>query len=203
MNTGKTSKNVAYTGLFTAIAASLCCITPILALIAGTSGIASTFSWIEPFRPYLIAITVIVLAFAWYQKLKPRTQEEIDCACEEDEKPSFLQSKLFLGIVTAFAMIMLAFPYYSQIFYPQVDQQVIIVSSDNVEEINFNIEGMTCTGCEQHVKHAVNKLPGILEVTANYEERSANVRYDKSKTNKQAIIDVIDATGYKVINLNE
>jgi len=32
------------TGLLTAIAASLCCITPVLALIAGTSGLASTFS---------------------------------------------------------------------------------------------------------------------------------------------------------------
>lgn len=203
MNTEKTSKNAAYTGLFAAIAASLCCITPILALIAGTSGIASTFSWIEPFRPYLIAITVIVLAFAWYQKLKPRTQEEIDCACEEDEKPSFWQSKLFLGIVTVFAVVMMAFPSYIQIFYPKVDQQVIIVSSDNVQEFNFNIEGMTCTGCEEHLKHAVNKLPGIIEVTANYEEGSAKVRYDKSKTNKTAIIDAIDATGYKVVNLNE
>jgi len=40
-------------GLLTAITASLCCITPLLALIAGTSGIASTFSWIEPFLALL------------------------------------------------------------------------------------------------------------------------------------------------------
>ena len=42
------------TGLLTAIAASLCCITPVLTLIAGTSGLASTFYWLEPFRPYFI-----------------------------------------------------------------------------------------------------------------------------------------------------
>jgi len=35
-------------GLITAIASSLCCIAPILALISGTSGIASTFHWLEP-----------------------------------------------------------------------------------------------------------------------------------------------------------
>ncbi|PZX67881.1 hypothetical protein LY54_00620, partial [Salegentibacter mishustinae] len=40
-------------GLLTAAAASLCCITPILALISGSAGIASSFSWMEPFRPYL------------------------------------------------------------------------------------------------------------------------------------------------------
>ena len=75
-------------GLLTAFAASLCCITPVLALIAGTSGLASSFSWLEPFRPYLIGLTILVLGFAWYQKLKPK--KEIDCDCETDEKPKFI-----------------------------------------------------------------------------------------------------------------
>ena len=75
METGKTSNKVAYAGILTAMAASICCITPVLALIAGTSGIASTFSWVEPFRPYLIGITILVLVFAWYQKLRPKTQD--------------------------------------------------------------------------------------------------------------------------------
>ena len=48
----KSENKLIGTSLLTAIAASLCCMTPVLALIAGTSGIASTFSWIEPFRPY-------------------------------------------------------------------------------------------------------------------------------------------------------
>ena len=70
----KTDKKLIGAGLLTAIAASLCCITPVLALIAGTSGLTSTFSWLEPFRPYFIGLTTLVLAFAWYQKLKPKKQ---------------------------------------------------------------------------------------------------------------------------------
>ena len=81
------------TGLLTAIAASLCCITPVLAFIAGTSGLVSTFSWLEPFRPYFIGLTILVLGFVWYQKLKPKKQ--IDCNCETEEKPKFIQSKCF------------------------------------------------------------------------------------------------------------
>jgi mercuric ion transport protein len=75
----KTGNKLIEAGLFTAIAASLCCITPVLALIAGTSGLASTFSWLEPFRPYFIGSTILVLGFAWNQKLKPKKQ--IDCNC--------------------------------------------------------------------------------------------------------------------------
>ena len=75
----KTDKKLIGAGLLTAIAASLCCITPVLALIAGTSGLTSTFSWLEPFRPYFIGLTILVLGFAWYYKLKPKNL--IDCYC--------------------------------------------------------------------------------------------------------------------------
>lgn len=117
MTTDNSNKKLIGAGMLSAIAASLCCITPVLAFIAGSSGIAATFSWIEPARPYLIGVTVLVLSFAWYLKLRPRTKEEIECACEEDEKPAFWQSKKFLGIVTVFVALMIAFPSYSKIFF--------------------------------------------------------------------------------------
>jgi len=187
-------------GLLTAAAASLCCITPVLALISGTTGLASTFSWMEPFRPYLIGITVLVLAFAWYQKLKPKTQEEIDCACDEDEKPSFFKSKTFLGIVTIFSVFMLAFPYYSKIFYPDNKKDIVIVSQSDIQTVNFDVKGMTCTSCEEHVKHAVNELEGIVNVEASYENEKAEVKFDNTKTSKEDIEKAINSTGYKVIN---
>lgn len=197
MNTKKSSKGLVGAGIFSAIAASLCCITPVLALIAGSSGIASAFSWLEPARPYLIGISVLVLGFAWYQKLKPK-KAEVDCACEEDEKPSFLQSKQFLGIVTAFAAMMLAFPYYSHIFYPKTEAKVIVVESNNIAEANFDIEGMTCTGCEEHIKHAVAQLAGFIEATADHKAGKAIVKFDKSKTSLEQVVAAIDETGYKV-----
>ena len=192
----KSENKLIGTGLLAAITASLCCITPVLALIAGTSGIASTFSWIEPFRPYLIGLTILVLGFAWYQKLKPR--KEIDCECESDEKPKFIQSKTFLGIVTAFAIVMLAFPYYSGIFYPNTEKQIVVVDKSDIKTIEFKISGMTCTGCEEHVNHEVNKLKGIVNLNASYENGNAIIEFDKTKTNETEIEKAINSTGYKV-----
>mgnify|MGYP003457247015 FL=1 len=114
MNTNSKSGKLAVASILSAVTASLCCITPVLALISGASGVASTFSWLEPFRPYLIGITVLVLGFAWTQKLKPRTTEEIQCTCEEEDKIPFVKTKKFLGIVTVFTFLMMAFPYYGQ-----------------------------------------------------------------------------------------
>ena len=112
-----TSKPLLGAGLLTALAASLCCITPLLALVGGLGASAAAFSWLEPFRPYLMALTVGVLGFAWYQKLKPAPATD-DCGCAADAKPAFTQSRLFLGMVTGLAVLLLAFPYYGARLYP-------------------------------------------------------------------------------------
>jgi len=197
----KSENKLISAGLLTAITASLCCITPVLALIAGTSGIASTFSWIEPFRPYLIGLTILVLGFAWYQKLKHK--KEIDCECETDEKPKFIQSKTFLGIVTVFAIVMLAFPYYSGIFYPNTEKQIIVVDKSEIKTTEFKINGMTCAGCEEHVNHEVNKLNGIVNSKVSYENGNAIIDFDITKTNEVEIEKAINSTGYKVTDKKE
>lgn len=194
-------------GVLSAVTASLCCITPVLALIAGSTGMASTFSWMEPARPYLIGLTVMVLGFAWYQKLKPRTVEDIQCDCEDDDQPTgragkkpFLQTKTFLGLVTIFAGLMLAFPNYAHIFYPSNDKkEVIIVNASDVQTITFDVKGMTCAGCEAHVESEVNKLPGIVKVAASHENATAKVEFDQSKVSLAQIEEAINGTGYKVV----
>ncbi len=192
----KSENKLISSGLLTAITASLCCITPVLALIAGTSGIASTFSWIEPFRPYLIGVTILVLGIAWYQKLKH--QKEINCECDTDNKLKFIQSKTFLGIVTVFAFVMLAFPYYSKIFYPNTEKQIIVVDKSNIKATEFKISGMTCASCEEHLNHEVNKLNGIVNSKASYENENAIIEFDRTKTNEAEIEKAINSTGYKV-----
>ncbi len=197
----KSENKLIGTGLLAAITASLCCITPVLALIAGTSGIASTFSWIEPFRPYLIGLTILVLGFTWYQKLKPR--KEIDCECEIDKKSKFMQSKKFLGIVTVFAIAMLAFPIYSGIFYSNTEKQIIIVDKSDIKTTEFKISGMTCASCEVHVNQEVNKLKGIVNSKVSYENGNAIIAFDKTKTNEVEIEKVIKSTGYKITGKKE
>ncbi|WP_262152767.1 mercuric transport protein MerTP [Chryseobacterium foetidum] len=191
----KTDNKIIGTGLLTAFAASLCCITPVLSLIAGTSGIASTFSWLEPFRPYFIGLTILVLGFAWFQKLKP--QKQIDCKCEITEKQNFMQTKSFLGIVTVIAALLLSFPLYANIFFPKTESKAIISQTSKIQKVEFTIKGMTCSGCEHHVKTEVSKLKGIVEVVVSYEKGNAIVKFDNKQTSITEIEKAINSTGYK------
>ncbi len=192
------SKALTAVGIFAALAASLCCITPVLALLAGASGVASTFSWMDPARPYLIGLTVVALSYAWYRSLFPENGAECgpDGNCKVENK-SFLASRTFLIIITILAIGLMAFPYYSKIFYPQPEKQTVVVSSDNVQQVSYKVNGMTCASCEETIKHSVNQLPGIVETKADYKLGTASIKYDQSKTDKNAIIKAINATGYK------
>jgi copper chaperone CopZ len=192
------NKGLIGAGVLSAIAASLCCITPVLALVAGSSGLASTFGWLEPFRPYLLGITVLVLGYAWFQKLRPK--QEIECACDEDEeKQSFMQSTNFLLIVTIFSTVMMAFPYYSGAFFPDTQKEVIIVKQENLETRTFDIEGMTCEACNYTVMNAANEVGGVISSEANYETGKATITFDKSKTTEKEVVESINQTHYKVI----
>ena len=131
------------------IVASLCCITPVLAVLAGASGLASTFSWMEPYHNYLVILTLFILSYAWWDKLKP--QKDIDCAC--DEKPGFFSGKLFLALVTVFVILILTFPQWGYSYFEveeacetcvvtpelppkeEVKKAIISVSSDIVDDI--------------------------------------------------------------------
>lgn len=195
MGTQKTNKLIG-AGIITAIASSLCCITPILALVAGSSGVATTFSWLAPARPYLIGFTVLVLGFAWWQKLK--FKKEITCNCEEDKKSSFLQSKMFLAIITVFAFLMTALPYYSDIFYAKNEKKTEVLSRNNLQKITLTIEGMTCSACQNHINNAINELPGILFAQTSYEKENARIEFDTTKTSIKAIEEAVNSTGYAV-----
>ncbi|VAV85871.1 FIG00553203: hypothetical protein [hydrothermal vent metagenome] len=197
MKTEKTSKNAAYTGLFAAVASSACCIPPVIALIAGVGGSASALSWMEPFRPYLIGLAIIAIGYAWYNYYRLKNTD--DCDCETDAKPKWFQTKGFLVGITLFAIVSMAFPYYSSIFYPDNKKEVVIVSESNIQIVNFDVKGMTCASCEEHVEHVVNELDGIVNVSASFENENTEVKFDKSKTTKEDIEKAINSTGYKVV----
>lgn len=207
-NKTKSNKSLLSAGVFAAIAASLCCITPALAVLGGLGGIASTFSFLEPLRPYLIAITVVVLGFAFYEAYKPKKEPDIDCACEpalpeggneeSSAKNNFLNSKPFLWIITVVSILMFTFPSYSGIFFPE-DNAITFINSNNIVEATMQIEGMTCTSCEHSVDFALKTEKGVISATSSYEKGIAKIKYDKSKVSPEALSKAVeDKVGYRV-----
>ena len=187
------------TGLLAAIASSLCCIAPLIAIVGGIAGTASAFSWIEPARPFLIGLSIIALGFAFYQAYKPVAVD--DCNCEVPEKKSFLKSKSFLWVVTVLSILIFSFPYYSNNFYPLVSSEQTISDSTKTVQCTFDIKGMTCAGCENHVQTALLPMNGVTEARASYKEGNAIIQVDTSKISISELKTKLEEeTGYKVMD---
>ncbi len=147
------------------ILASLCCITPVLAVLAGVGSMASSFTWMEPYHNYLVGLTIIILIYAWWDKLRPKKQN-IECACEDENgKTPFFSSKKFLALVTLFAVVTLTFPQWGYSYF-------------KVEE--------TCNTCVAPIKDTL-KAKESLEV-----ERKASIINLKALSNTELVQKYMD-----------
>ncbi|MES3019891.1 MAG: mercuric transport protein MerTP [Bacteroidota bacterium] len=183
--------------ILAAFAASLCCIAPALAIFGGITGAAAAFSWIEPFRPYLIALTTLILGIAWYPHLKILFRKQTDNCCLS-AKSSFWQTKRLLFIVTLISALLIAFPFYSSVFYNTPKHE----ASDGLTQASFkyltlSVKGMSCADCTKHVDGALNSLNGIAESRTSYEKSQTIVRYDPSKISADSINHKIRSIGYE------
>ena len=190
----KNSKSAVTTGVLAALAASSCCISPVISAVAGIGGMGSTLSWMEPLRPYLIGLAVLAIGYAWYAHLKRKKTDH--CRCDI-RKPKFYQTKGFLIGITAFAIITITFPYYSGVFF-STNRALVLVNDSNRQVITVEIEGMTCEACQNHINHAVNELNGIVNVASSYTSSNATIEFDNTQTSTQQIETAINTTGYTV-----
>jgi copper chaperone CopZ len=63
----------------------------------------------------------------------------------------------------------------------------------------LRVAGMTCGGCEAAVKLAAKKVDGVKDAKASYEKGTAEITYDPTKTNPEAIANAITKnSGFKV-----
>ncbi|MFQ5640387.1 MAG: mercuric transporter MerT family protein [bacterium] len=93
--------------ILSALLASLCCIGPVVfALIgAGSLGFAAMF---EPYRPYLLALTVLFLGAAFYFTYRKREVKCEDGTCRTETAGKW--NKLLLWIAATVVAIFMFFP---------------------------------------------------------------------------------------------
>lgn len=152
------------------IAASLCCVTPVLAILAGSSSLATSFSWMEPYHEYLVGLTILVLLYAWWDKLKPKS-DDIECAC--DEKTGFFYSKLFLAIVTIFVIVMLTFPKWGYSYFDiKSDCTACTTEINTTTPVKVDKASPACTtneNCDSLNQSKISDPTPAVKKTANTE----------------------------------
>lgn len=64
--------------------------------------------------------------------------------------------------------------------------------------IVLNVEGMTCTGCENTISNAVRQMVGIVDVNAEYTTGRVEVTFDTTLVDISSISQAINEKGYTI-----
>ncbi len=191
------NKKLIGSGLLLALASSLCCIVPILALLGATGSAMSMFSWVTPLRPYLLLATAIVLGIAFYRAYRPVKNDDCGCA----EKKTGMQSKGFLWIIAVLSVALSTFPYYADYFHKKSTVQTSINGGQITQKI-IRIRGMSCEACEGHVNRAMQQQKGVQGVSTSYAKGESLVKFDSSLVSLQQLAAAVEKeTGYTVTNI--
>jgi copper chaperone len=66
------------------------------------------------------------------------------------------------------------------------------------ETLQLTVTGMTCGGCEQAVKRALQQIEGVQTVTASHSANQVGVTFDTAKVTPVLLKERIEALGYQV-----
>lgn len=69
-----------------------------------------------------------------------------------------------------------------------------------MKELELNVKGMKCIGCENRIKNAVSEIKGVKEVKANHETGKVNIvlKKDLIEEVKNAIVESLERMDFEV-----
>ncbi len=187
-----------------AIASSLCCVLPLMAVVFGVGafGAASAF---ELFRPYLLVLAFTALAFSFYRIYFRREVcgEMQSCAVKPFSKLNKLFSWAGVLVILTFALAPYYTGYLAAISNPQQPSvnQAMSAVSESESQVNktivIEVEGMTCEGCAAHIDETLKQLNGVVSSKASYPKKNVAVVFNPKQITLEQIKKAIDEIGYK------
>lgn len=181
--------------VMTAILASLCCIGPVVVALIGIGSIGA-FAAFEAYRPYLIGMTVLLLALAFYLAYRKREVMCEDGSCKIESASKW--NKLTVWLAAALAALAIAFPSFN---FTNANAAHVMLNQQRKQNSTvvavLEIEGMDCKGCAKGLEATLSRAAGVKNAAVEFEKSRAIVEYDSTKTSVERLVAVVDETGFK------
>lgn len=66
-----------------------------------------------------------------------------------------------------------------------------------MNEINLNVEGMMCGGCEKRIENALGDIKGVKNIKANHKDGTVKIE-SKKEIDMDVVKEKIENLGFKV-----
>jgi len=94
-----------------AVAASACCLGPVLFATIGAGALGAASLRLEPYRPWFLALTATLLGVAFVTTYRRKPDACADGTCAPSARRA---TKTLLWVAAALVALLATFPYYSK-----------------------------------------------------------------------------------------
>ncbi len=179
--------------IIAALAASLCCVGPLLFVLLGVGAFGAAIAF-ETARPFLLAAAALLLAVGFYRAyVRPRRACSSDESCVAHSPGKKRRLGLWLATIAVIAFALL--PRYAGQFIGRW-QQTTLPTSASERSATLKIGGMSCASCATTVKLALERVAGVHHVEVSFERREAVVNYDPRLTRPEDLVTAVRNSGY-------
>lgn len=185
--------------LLSALTSSACCVPPLillgLTLIGiGGAGLAGISSTLGALKLYLLPLALVGLASSYYLYFR----EKKKCSSQSCQMVNRKLTRIMLSVSTVVVMSFLSWSVYPYVLGAEEISTGGAQSSPHLAV--FNVEGMTCGGCEIAVDGAVRATGLADSVKSSFVESKAYIWYSDEKNNpaevEKAFENAINSVGY-------
>jgi copper chaperone CopZ len=178
-----------------AVLASFCCIGPLLVAAAGV-GSLSFFGRFEAARPYLLAISAVLLVSGIIWSLRHRRAQCAEgTAC--GTRSAGYWAWLALPVLAVAAATVIP-PYPGGLPAAAGKTPASSVASANrLAAAHFRITGMTCKACATGLAASFRNLAGVQSAAVDYPSGDALVTYAAGQVSVEQLAALVRESGYE------
>jgi mercuric ion transport protein len=179
--------------LLSALAASSCCLGPLLLAALGAGG-AGAFAAMASLRPYILAVTLALLAAGFYLTYRrPRAAAGDACGCERPRASR--AGRVGLWVATALVLLLAASP---TLLAKALDRPAKAATSEaRTERLTIVVKGVDCQACAVPLRGALAKVGGLHDLALDVPTQTATVTYEPAPGRAEAYVAAIDGLGYE------
>lgn len=178
--------------LLAALAASSCCLGPVLLAALGLGG-AGLFAGIAAYRPYMLAVTTAFLGVGFYLSYrKPKVVQGDACGCDARKRRMprwLLWAATFITILVAVSPLLLAKVSASSSTAPS--------ASETLATATVKVGGIDCEACATPIREALATAGGFNDLKLDVPSKIVTVTYEPGPGRPDVYVKAIDDLGYE------
>ncbi len=175
-----------------AIAASACCVGPLVLMLLGISGAwIGNLTALTPYQPIFMTVALGLLGLAFYKVYGGKKEESCapGSACSNPKMGRL--NKIVLWIFAALVLGLLVFPYAVPYVFAETAE-----AQPQAKQVTLDVENMTCYTCAIPVRKSLEKVDGVVSAKVTMRPPQAVVIYDPARVTTEDLTRATTNAGY-------